>query len=93
MSNNLVTSNDVAQMLSQTLMDVSMGREVNKTKLQKHIDIADALNRRMQTKINLMKVMIEAKKNGIDFSQSMKEISKLVQDTDSDMGNLAAIDG
>jgi hypothetical protein len=41
-----------------------MGREVNKTKLQKHIDTADALNRRMQTKINGVKAMIKAKKNG-----------------------------
>lgn len=88
MSNVPVTSNDIAQVLSQTLMDVSMGRNINKTKLEKQIDIADALNRRMQTKINLMKVMIDAKKHGIDFAASMKEIGTLVKETGDDMGEL-----
>ena len=88
MSNLPVTSNDIAQVLSQTLMDVSMGRNINKTKLEKQIDIADALNRRMQTKINLMKVMIDAKKHGIDFAASMKEIGVLVKETGDDMGDL-----
>ena len=90
MSNMPVTSNDIAQVLSQTLMDVSMGRNINKTKLEKQIDIADALNRRMQTKINLMKVMIEAKKHGIDFASSMKEIGTLVKETGDDMGDLSS---
>lgn len=90
MSNLPVTSNDIAQALSQTLMDVSMGRNINKTKLEKQIDIADALNRRMQTKINLMKVMIEAKKHGIDFAASMKEIGTLVKETGEDFGQLSA---
>ena len=90
MSNMPVTSNDIAQVLSQTLMDVSMGRNINKSKLEKQIDIADALNRRMQTKINLMKVMIEAKKHGIDFAASMKEIGVLVKETGDDMGDLSS---
>lgn len=90
MSNLPVTSNDIAQALSQTLLDVSRGREVNKSKLEKQIDIADALNRRMQTKINLMKVMIEAKKHGIDFAASMREIGLLVKETGDDMGDLQA---
>ena len=92
MSNLPVTSNDIAQALSQTLMDVSMGRNVNKTKLEKQIDIADALNRRMQTKINLMKVMIDAKKHGIDFAASMKEIGVLVKETGDDMGELNSVE-
>ena len=92
MSNVPVTSNDIAQALSQTLMDVSMGRNINKTKLEKQIDIADALNRRMQTKINLMKVMIEAKKHGIDFAASMKEIGVLVKETGDDMGELNSVE-
>ncbi len=92
MSNVPVTSNDIAQVLSQTLMDVSMGRNINKTKLEKQIDIADALNRRMQTKINLMKVMIEAKKHGIDFAASMKEIGVLVKETGDDMGELNSVE-
>ena len=90
MSNLPVTSNDIAQVLSQTLMDVSMGRNINKSKLEKQIDIADALNRRMQTKINLMKVMIDAKKHGIDFAASMKEIGVLVKETGDDMGDLSS---
>lgn len=92
MHNAPVTSNDIAQVLSQTLMDVSMGRNINKTKLEKQIDIADALNRRMQTKINLMKVMIEAKKHGIDFAASMKEIGVLVKETGDDMGELNSVE-
>lgn len=92
MSNVPVTSNDIAQVLSQTLMDVSMGRNINKTKLEKQIDIADALNRRMQTKINLMKVMIDAKKHGIDFAASMKEIGVLVKETGDDMGELNSVE-
>lgn len=92
MSNLPVTSNDIAQVLSQTLMDVSMGRNINKTKLEKQIDIADALNRRMQTKINLMKVMIDAKKHGIDFAASMKEIGVLVKETGDDMGELNSVE-
>lgn len=90
MSNLPVTSNDIAQVLSRTLMDVSLGRNISKTKLEKQIDIADALNRRMQTKINLMKVQIEAKKHGIDFVASMKEISAMVKETADDMGELSA---
>lgn len=91
MSKELITGNDIAQALSQTLLDVSVGRNINKSKLQKHIDIADALNRRMQTKINLMKVMIEAKRSGIDFAIAMKEISTLVKETGDGMGDLNAI--
>ena len=81
MSNLAVTSNDIAQLLSKTLLDVSMGREVNKSKLEKQIDIAEALNRRIQTKINVMKVMIEAKKHGIDFAASMAQINQIVKET------------
>ena len=67
MSNEIVTQNDLTQILSKTLVDVSLGRNISKSKLEKQIDIADALNRRMQTKINWMRVQIEAKKHGIDF--------------------------
>ena len=85
MSNLPVTSNDIAQILSKTLMDVSLGRNINKSRLEKQIDVADALNRRMQTKINMMKVMIEAKRHGIAFAASMKEISAIVKETGDDM--------
>jgi hypothetical protein len=47
MSNEVVTQNDIAQVLSRTLMDVAMGRKVEKSKLEKQIDISDAINRRM----------------------------------------------
>ena len=86
MSNELVTGNDLSQALSQSLLDVSMGREVKKSKLQKQIDISDALCRRMQTQINAMKVMIEAKKSGIDFAGSMKEIRTMMKDQGDDTG-------
>ena len=90
MSNLPVTSNDIAQVLSQALIDVSMGRNINKSKLEKQIDVADALNRRLQTKINLMKVVIEAKKHGVDFAASMKEINLLVKETGDDIGDIRA---
>lgn len=90
MSNEVVTQNDIAQVLSQTLMDVARGRNVNKSKLEKQIDISDAINRRMQTKINMMKTLIEAKKHGVDFALSMKEINALVKETADDMGQMDA---
>ena len=92
MSNLPVTSNDIAQLLSKTLVDVSLGRNINKSRLEKQIDVADALNRRMQTKINVMKVMIEAKKHGIDFAASMKEISAIVKETGDDMVDINAVE-
>lgn len=92
MSDLPVTGNDLTQALSRTLMDISLGRNVSKSKLEKQIDAADAVNRRMQTKINLMKVMIEAKRSGIDFAASMKEISALVKETGDDMADIRAIE-
>lgn len=92
MSNELVTGNDLAQALSRSLLDVSMGRDVKKTKLQKQIDISDALNRRMQTQINAMKVMIEAKKSGIDFAASMKGIRDMMKDSGDDAGFISEDD-
>lgn len=92
MTNLPITGNDIAQVLSQMLVEVSAGRNINKTKLEKTIDIAAAIDRRMQTKINLMKVMIEAKKHGVDFTKSMKEIHELVKETGDDMGDLRAIE-
>jgi methylthioribose-1-phosphate isomerase len=88
MSNELVTQNDLTQALSRMLMDVAVGRNIDKSKLEKQIDIADAINRRMQIKINTMKVMIEARKHGIDFAASMKEIGTLLQDTECGMGEM-----
>jgi len=85
MSNELVTANDLSQALSRSLLDVTMGRETNKSKLQKQIDISDALNRRMQTQINTMKVMIEAKKSGIDFALAMREIRAMMKDSGEDI--------
>ncbi len=90
MSDLPVSQNDIAQVLSRTLMDVAMGRNVNKLKLEKQIDISDAINRRMQTKINMMKTLIEARKHGVDFAESMKEINALVKETADDMGRMDA---
>lgn len=89
MSNELVTASDLSQALSRSLLDVTMGREMNKSKLQKQIDVSDALNRRMQTQINTMKVMIEAKKNGIDFALSMREIRALMKESGEDIGSVS----
>lgn len=91
MSNELVTANDLSQALSRSLLDVTMGREVNKSKLQKQIDVSDALNRRMQTQINTMKVMIEAKKNGIDFAVAMKEIRTMMKESGEDIESVSTI--
>ena len=45
----------------------------------------------MQTHINVMKVMIEAKKNGIDFAASMKEIRDLMRESSVDIGSVTAV--
>lgn len=88
MADGQVTQNDISQLLSKTLMDISLGRKVDKTKLEKQIDISDAINRRLQTKVNLMKTMIEAKKHGIDFAASMKEINAIVSETSNYVGSI-----
>lgn len=89
MSNELVTASDISQALSRSLLDVTMGREMNKSKLQKQIDVSDALNRRMQTQINTMKVMIEAKKNGIDFALAMREIRAVMKESGEDIESVS----
>lgn len=86
-----VTTNDLAQALSRSLLDISMGREVKKSKLQRQIDMSDAINRRLQTQINAVKVMIEAKKHGVDFAASMKEIRSVMKEADEDMGGISAL--
>ena len=88
MADGQVTQNDISQLLSKTLMDISLGRKVDKTKLEKQIEISDAINRRLQTKVNFMKTMIEAKKHGIDFAASMKEINAIVSETSNYVGSI-----
>lgn len=90
MSNSLVSHNDVTQALSKSLVEIAMGRDVKKSKLQKQIDISDAINRRMQTQVNTLKAMIEAKKQGIDFSASMREVRLLLRDADTDVGEFSS---
>lgn len=82
MSNEFVEGTDIAQALSRTLLDIVAGREVKKSKLQKQIDVSDAINRRIQTQNNMVKVMIEAKKSGINFAASMNEIRTHMKDAD-----------
>lgn len=84
MSNELVSGNDLAQAMSRSLMDVTMGRELKKSKMQKQIDMSDALNRRFQTQINAVKAMIEAKKSGLDFAGSMKAVRVMMKEADED---------
>lgn len=88
MSNTPVTQNDIAQALSQTLIDISLGRKVDRSRIEKQIDVSDAINRRLQVKINMMKTMIEAKKNGVDFAASMKEINSIVDETTGYVGSI-----
>lgn len=92
MSNQqLVGVNEVSQALSQALVDVAMGRSVNKSKLQKQIDISDAINRRLQGHINAIKVMIECKKHGVDFANSMKEIRAISKEVSDEIGGISAL--
>lgn len=81
MSNELATQNDLQQMLSRSLLDLASGKHINKSKLEKQIAVSDAINRRVQTKINLLKAMAEARKSGIDFSAAIKEINAIVNES------------
>lgn len=91
MTNELVTGNDLAQALSRSLLDVAMGRELKRSKLQKQIDISDALNRRFQVQLNAMKVMIEAKKSGIDFAVAMKAMRNTMKESGDDAGLISSL--
>lgn len=91
MTNELVTGNDLAQALSRSLLDVAMGRELKRSKLQKQIDISDALNRRFQVQLNAMKVMIEAKKSGIDFAGAMKAMRNTMKESGDDAGLISSL--
>lgn len=91
MTNELVTGNDLAQALSRSLLDVTMGRELKRSKMQKQIDISDALNRRFQVQLNAMKVMIEAKKSGIDFAVAMKAMRNTMKESGDDAGLISSL--
>lgn len=88
LNNTPITQNDIAQALSQTLIDISLGKKVDRTKIERQIDVSDAINRRLQTKINMMKAMVDAKKNGVDFTASMKEINSIVDETTAYVGSI-----
>lgn len=77
MNNELITQNQLTQAVSQLLVDVATGRNVNKSQLEKAIAASDATVRRMQSHINAVKVMIECKKHGVDFAAAMREIRGL----------------
>lgn len=79
--NHPVTQQDVTQAISAMLVDVAIGKAIPKTRLQNAIDASDAVNRRMQTIINLGRLQVEMKKHGIDFSASMRELRDVVDDT------------
>lgn len=87
---NEVTNADVSQALSQLLVDVAAGRNVNKTQLDRTIAASDATVRRMQSHINAVKTMIECKKHGVDFGAAMLEIRKLDTDASQDFRSLLA---
>jgi len=77
MNEQLITHNDVSQAVSQLLVEVATGRNVNRSQLEKAIAASDATVRRMQSHINAVKVMIECKKHGVDFAAAMREIRAL----------------
>ncbi len=77
MNEQLITHNDVSQAVSQLLVEVATGRNVNRSQLEKAIAASDATVRRMQSHINAVKVMIECKKHGVDFAAAMREIRGL----------------
>ena len=81
-----VGHNDVTQALSRLLIDAATGKRIEKTKVERQIDISDALCRRMQARVNYMKVYIEAKKHGVDFASAMKEIREADQEVMRDSG-------
>ncbi len=88
MTDQLVTQSDVTQALSRLLMDAATGKPLKKSTVEKQIDISDALCRRMQARINYMKVYIDAKKHGVDFTAAMKEIRQMDMDTAMDIAEL-----
>ncbi len=77
MNDHLVTQNEITQAVSQLLVEVATGRNVNRSQLEKAISASDATVRRMQLHINAVKVMIECKKHGVDFASAMREIREL----------------
>lgn len=85
MSDLPVTHNDITQTLSRLLVDVATGKPVQKTKVETQIEISDAICRRLQTRVNVMKVYIEAKKHGVDFAAAMREIRALDQEVVGDL--------
>jgi len=84
MSDLKITGNDVTQAMSQLLVEVATGRNVNKSQLDKVINASDATVRRMQAHINAVKVMIECKKHGINFGAAMREMRELDAEVSSE---------
>lgn len=81
MNDKLITQNEITQAMSQLLLDVATGRNVNKSQLEKMIAASDATVRKMQSQVNTVKVMIECKKHGIDFAAAMQEVRALDRET------------
>lgn len=88
-TNHPVTQHDVTQAISAMLVEVATGKAIAKTRLQNAIDASDAVNRRMQTIINLGKLQVEMKKHGIDFAASMRELRGVMDDTGENLQVLA----
>lgn len=88
MSDLPVTQNDIAQTLSRLLLDVSTGKRIEKTRVEQQIEISDAICRRLQVRINTMKVYIDAKRHGVDFAAAMKEIREVDNEARADVGDL-----
>lgn len=91
MHNQPVTAPELTQALSRALLDVAAGRMVKKSRLQKLIDISDAVNRRQQVQINTIKAMIEAQKSGLDFAAKMKEVRAALKEVDKDLGGILSL--
>lgn len=54
----------IAQAAAKRRREIVRGVPILKTKLEKQIETSDKANRLLQTKINMMKTMINAKKHG-----------------------------
>ncbi len=88
MSDMKITGNDVAQAMSQLLVEVATGRNVKRSQLENVIDASDATVRRMQMHINAVKTMVECKKHGIDFASAMREMRSLDADVSHEFRRL-----
>ena len=84
-----VTQPEVSQALSAMLLDIVAGRVIPKTRLQNAMDASDAVNRRVQTIVNLGKLMVEMDKRGMDFASNIRKVREFTEETGESLHALA----